>query len=558
MKPQDAVARGTEWETGRMDGSSHGTVGAAQAGPRLTLVHKASVAASFVAGYLLLDWVSYIHPMPGYNVTPWNPQPALAIALLMALGQRWLPLIFGAVVAAEYLVRGAGGSPVAPLLVAAVLSLGYAAIARALGSVWPVRPGLDARDDMARLVAVVAVGVLVTGLLYLGALFALGLGDREHAFDALLRFWIGDSVGILVTLPLLWIALDPRRRARMRAAIRQRETLAQGIAVGFALWFVFGRAAPEQFKFFYLLFLPLVWIAARHGMNGAAIAAAVIQVGVVIAVQATSYQPLTVFELQALLLALSITGFFLGATVDEERRVSEELAQSLRLAAAGEMAAALAHELNQPLTAVATYAKASRLLVEAPQADRELLAGTLTKLGDEARRAADVVRRLRDFFRSGSVRIEAVALDALIARVCDGFRERTDEHGVALRYIARAHAADTAIDPLQIEVVVRNLLANALDAVCTAADGHRAIEVELAVGRDGGALVSIVDSGPGVAAEDVERVFEPFVTGKTTGMGVGLAISRAIVQAHGGRLWMEAGAQGIVRFSLPRREVGNG
>src|SRR6185436_2393653 len=111
--------------------------------PRATVpavVARMGLAVGFAAGYLALDWMSYIHPMQQYSITPWNPQPALAIALLMLGGQRWLPVVFAAVLSAEWIVRGAPASLPTTLLITAVLTLGYAAIARALTSRFSVNP----------------------------------------------------------------------------------------------------------------------------------------------------------------------------------------------------------------------------------------------------------------------------------------------------------------------------------------------------------------------------------------------------------------------------------
>ncbi len=512
------------------------------------------LALCFVGGYLLLDWISYIHPMPGFHVTPWNPQPALAIALLMSRGLLWLPMVYVAIFLSEYVVRGAASWPFVAALVAVMLGTCYWGMARALRG----KDRIEANPAMTRLVIVVAVGALLSGLMYVSALVVSARAEIIQAPEALMRFWIGDGVGILVTLPLVWIAADPKKRSQLKAVLRKPEVLAQLLTVALALWFVLGRAPTEQFKYFYVLFLPLIWIATRHGMTGAAFAAGVIQGGVIVAVQLGSFQPATVFELQALLFALTVTGYFLGVSVDEGRRVAKELAHSLRLASAGEMAAALAHELNQPLTAAATYAKAGQILASGGAQDVERLQETLRKLDDEVRRAADVVRHLRDFFRAGTIRRETVAMDALLARVTESLSPRIQSQQIQLRVDIDPTVTELIADRLQIEVVMRNLLANACDAVMMAPLERRAIDIVVEPTARRAVRVSVIDGGSGVAtAEDAVRLLEPFVTEKSTGMGVGLSISKAIVQAHGGELWIEPGAVGIVRFSLPDGKHGN-
>jgi two-component system sensor kinase FixL len=507
-----------------------------------------AIAAAAAAAYVALDALSYIHPTEHYGITPWNPQPSIAIALLMLRGQRWLPVVFGAAVAAEIVVRGAPAPWPATLLMAAMLSLGYAAMAAALTGPMAVSPQLDTRRSVLRLVMVVLAGSLATGLLYVSAIHVVGLAAGGSFHDAWMRFWVGDSVGILVTLPPCLMLLSPERRAQMGQLLRRKETLVQALAILLALWAAFDRPIGEQVKFFYLLFLPLVWIAARHGMAGAALATVVIQAAVIVAVLRAGYQSITVFELQALLIALTVTGLFLGIAVDEQQRAEEELRRSMRMAAASEMAAALAHELNQPLAALSNYARACRVMAR-PGADAAPLEPTLEKLVNEADRAANVVRRLRDFFRTGATQLQPASLERLALGVVDTLRPRAAALGVALEQHTAGPVPDLLVDSAQIEVVLRNLLANAIEAAAGSA-GERKVAL-LIEPEANGVHGTITDSGPGVASSDAERIFEPFATTRATGMGMGLAICRAIVEAHGGRVWAEPGPRGLFHFTLP-------
>jgi signal transduction histidine kinase len=513
-------------------------------------LRPAALGVFFVAGYVALDWLSYIHPMQQYSITPWNPQPALAIGLLMLRGQRWLPAVIAAVVISEWAVRGAPGGWLSSLAIGAVLGLAYAAIAQALSGRFAVHASLASRRDAIRLVGVVCVGTLGAGVLYIAALLASGIGPLERPFTALFRFWIGDAVGILVTLPIVLTASKPDGRAALWAMLRKPEMLVYGTLTAIALAVVFLSPAAEQVKLFYVLFLPLILMATRFGMIGASVAALVIQGAVIGAGEIAGYQDLTVFEFQALLIALTITGLFLGVTVDERRKVESELRRTMRLAAAGEMAAALAHELNQPLTAAANYARASRSIAESSPRDGKLLLETLGKLVAECTRAADIVKRLRDFFRSGATRLVPVSSAAVVARAVDSVRRDAEAAQVDIRLSPGPEDTVLLADETQLEIVLRNLLANAIAATGSRPGGR---EIRITAGRDPGGWLklSVHDTGAGVPAADLERIFEPFETSGATGMGMGLAISRAIVEAHGGRLWAEAGDGGIFHVALP-------
>ena len=515
-----------------------------------------AVLAVFVAGYVALDRLSYLHPVQQFNITPWNPQPALAIALIMMLGQRWLPAVFVAAWLAERVVRGELMSMEASLLAAAVLTLGYAATAQALVGPFRIDYRLDARGDVLRLSAVALAGSLLTGALYVSALLVSATGPTAAPMVAIAGFWIGDAIGILVTLPLLLMLLDASRRRQLSQLAAKGETLAQCATIAVVVGAIFAFAAPDPFKYFYLLFLPIVWVGARSGMAGVAIAVVVAQGTVIIAVKLSGYQALPTFELQAVLLALVFAGFFVGVTVDERRRASDELKRTVGLAMAGEMAASIAHELHQPLLAVVAYAKAGKLCAEAGETERARLLDTLDKLVAESKRAAEVVRRLRELFRVGTAQRVSASVVEPVGRAVEGARERADRLGVALRLDVREPLPRVMLDPLQVEVVVANLLGNALDALAGASSAGR-VDVVVEEVRDG-VGVTVRDDGPGIAAGDAERVFEPLMTTKATGMGMGLTIARAIVEAHDGRMWAEPGPGGAVRFSLPRERKSRG
>jgi signal transduction histidine kinase len=347
------------------------------------------------------------------------------------------------------------------------------------------------------------------------------------------------------------MVLVPERRAELRALSLRAAAIDAVILVG-AVVLVFSRPVALQLRFFYALFLPLVWLATRHGMIGASFAVVAIQGAIVLAGELAGHGALTFFELQSLLIALAVTGLFLGVTVDERRHAEQELRRSMRMRAAGEMAAALAHELNQPLTALTSYARAVRTIAEAPQGDLALLARTVPKLVDEAERAAEVVRRLRDFFRTGATRLAPTDLSAAAARVFATLEARAAAAGVTLRLEIPAGAPQVSADQVQIEVVLRNLAGNGIEAAA-AGPGTREVCVTMdwSLAR---VRVTVRDGGPGVPAEAVGRIFEPFETTRATGMGMGLAISRAIVEAHGGELWAEPGPPGVFRFTLPLRD----
>jgi two-component system, LuxR family, sensor kinase FixL len=505
-------------------------------------------AAVFAPCYILLDWVSYIDPLGPFNITPWNPQPALAIAWMLLGGPGHAPAVFATILLADAIVRNVPGGYAVTMLSAAVLALGYAAIAGALRALLRPRPTLHTLGRLTLFVAVVVPGTALIAAAFVGVLLAAGYLAPAAVVAGWLRFWVGDAVGILVTAPLLLVAADREQRRGFAAILRRGETYLQLALVTGSLWLVFGGLGGDPSHHVYLLFLPLIWVAIRNGLAGAVLGVALVQLGVVLGIHHHSLEALPVVELQALVAALTLTALYLGVMVDERQRATEGLRRSLGLAAAGEMAGAIAHEVNQPLTALTNYGHSGRLLLRAGRTAE--LAEVIDKMLAEALRASEVVRRLRDFFRGGTTRLEAVPVGELLEAARATGARLKDGPDIAFCVDAEPGLPCILVDRLQIEVVLRNLVANAVEAI---AAGAAKGEIRLRAERQDARHVRIVvaDSGPGIAPGEAERVFEPFVSGKPTGMGLGLAVSRAIAEAHGGMLASHAAAHGEFHLVLP-------
>ncbi len=235
------------------------------------------------------------------------------------------------------------------------------------------------------------------------------------------------------------------------------------------------------------------------------------------------------------------------------RQRQADLAHGLRITTIGELASGLAHELNQPLSAIANGVEACARHVRSGTAQRKRLLTLLEDAASEALRAAEIVEHLRGFIQKGEPRFERTDLRD-IARVVPRLLAHEIERGkITLRLDACSRPLPIRADRIQIEQVVVNLMQNAIDAV-REMRGNRNIELRVRSAK-GKAELSVTDTGRGVGADDSERLFEPFFTTKAKGLGMGLAISRSIVEAHRGRIWVEDapgdGSGTRVRFSLP-------
>jgi signal transduction histidine kinase len=504
-------------------------------------------AAVFAPCYVLLDWVSYIHPLGPFNITPWNPQPALAIAWMLLGGLVHGPAVFATIFVADVIIRSAPAGYDVTVVAALTLTIGYSAIAWVLRILLRPNPNLYSLRQLTIFIAVVVPGTAIIAFGFVGVLYGAGLLERGAALAGWLRFWVGDAVGVLVTAPLFLVIADSEGRGNFLSLVSSAESYIQMILLAATLWLIFDGLGGDPSHHFYLIFLPLIWIAIRHGLAGAIVAVAMIQLGVVLGIHHHPIQTLPIIELQALVAALTLTALYLGVMVDERQRANESLKQSLRLAAAGEMAGAIAHEVNQPLTALTNYGRSGQLLIK--QGRTGEFSAVIDKILAEAQRASEVVRRLRDFFRQGTTRLESVPIADLLETI-----RRIGTVGdsrVSLAVHSEPNLPRVLVDRLQMELVLRNLMTNAIEAVNSNSTASGQITVTAKRHDSQRIRIVVSDSGPGVPQHIGERVFEPFVSGKSSGMGLGLAVSRAIVEAHGGTLETHSTAHGEFHLVLP-------
>lgn len=250
------------------------------------------------------------------------------------------------------------------------------------------------------------------------------------------------------------------------------------------------------------------------------------------------------------------TGFVRDLTERQQtemklQELQSEIVHISRLSALGEMASTLAHELNQPLTAITNYLKgSSRLLASVPEENSKMAIDAIDKAAAQALRAGEIIRRLRDFVARGEPDKAVENVNSLIEEAIALALVGAREQGIHTRLELDPKADFVLVDRVQIQQVVLNLIRNAIEAMLSSPRKELRIATEKA---DGMVIVAVADQGTGIEPEVMQQLFQPFMTTKSNGMGIGLSISKTIIEAHGGRIWVESEPQQgtTFRFTLP-------
>ncbi|MEQ8817189.1 MAG: MASE1 domain-containing protein [Thalassobaculum sp.] len=500
----------------------------------------------WIAAYVALDYVSFIDSYRGLAITPWNPSAGLAVALVLLRGLPSAPVALVAPVLAGILVRG-GMVPASVHLVEGLLFGGSYLIAGLLGR---RSAALDTRLQTPRhtlLLMATALGAsAMAAFSYDAVLILAGILEPDEIPDAFLRFFVGDLIGMLIVTPALLLLFH------RRLPTPGWEVVAPIATMVLAFGAIFAVPHAREFQLFYLLFVPLLWFSFRDGIAGAAIALCLIQVGLIVAVSLRRDALADLVSFQMLMISLAATGLVFGSLIDQQRAAALRLRQqqmalgrALRLRSMGEVATSIAHQINQPITSIRTYAGLAREALQAGKLDDA--ADTIARIRAECDRAGSIVHSTRNLVRRETVQPRLVRVDELLADVRGLLVDRLGS--VHLAVDLSPEARTVFCDPVQVEQALYNILDNAIDAVeTTGLHG----EVSVTVDSDGQTVeFTVADSGPGFAPGILDYGVTPLVTTKANGTGIGLSVARSVAEVHGGSLAITSGATGtIVRLRI--------
>jgi PAS domain S-box-containing protein len=236
------------------------------------------------------------------------------------------------------------------------------------------------------------------------------------------------------------------------------------------------------------------------------------------------------------------------------RQLESDFAHVNRVSILGEMTATLAHEILHPIAAARNNARAAARFLDLSPPDLNEVRDALDCAVRDVDQAKDIVGRIRAHMKKTPPRYDRFDLNEAISEVLGMVQSAIDKSGVSVRTGLAPSLRPVRGDRVQVQQVIVNLILNAVEAMSAVEKGTRKLSISTEQGQSGGVLVTIRDSGPGIDADKIEQVFQPFYTTKASGMGMGLSICRSIIAAHGGRLWAEANRPrgAIFQFTLPR------
>jgi signal transduction histidine kinase len=525
-------------------------------------------AVSFVALFLGLEWLSFLHEQGGRSVTPWNPGLGVAFAIVIYRGLPYAALLFMGVLLTELLVvQNPLDWPVALGLSVAV-AFSYSLAAMVLRR-WLA---IDSPLDAAGVVAMVVAGGIAAALdAAAGSALLYWVNAFEQFSNVMLPLFIGDLIGIAVFAPLTFRLIQCLRSLPPLPEARSvGEPAAYFVLIILALVVALYPAEGWPRNMFYLLFLPVGVASIRFGIDGACASLAVAQLVLVAILHLHRFDLNQFTDYQVTMLVLTLTGLIVGglssarhaaeeATRHAARRIAELQAEATRAARfniMSSMSAALAHEINQPLTAARALARAVEELLRKPEIDADRARTNAAKLVGHIDTTGAIINRMRAFLRRGEPHISTAELGTVVDDSLALVRPLAASRGIELGVDLPSQPQTLHVDSVQLQQVIMNLVLNAIEAV--AQSGTRQGRVLLRVERlENEVEFAVRDNGAGISLDRVENLFEPLNTTRPGGMGLGLSICKSIVEAHGGRIWLHIGQVGQTefRFRLPIETV---
>jgi len=418
----------------------------------------------------------------------------------------------------------------------------------------------------------IAVIIVPFGTAFWGAAFTISNGFGTRYWVEWRNLGISNGVTAVVLVPALLLVanrLADRGVNVTPARIIEGSLLALGIVLVGTYVFAIVPSGPKTSPA--LLYAPiplLIWAALRFGLSGISAAMLVVTFEAILGAMHGRGPFLLESPAEnalALQMFLIVTGtplMFLSVLLEDDkrsqkalheveeeaRRHREQINLLSRVSLLGEMTASLAHELNQPLSAIVSNANAGMRFIDNARSDPTTLHEILVDVAADGRRAYDIIQNVRNTIKKGDSTRRPIDLNELVTKVAHIVRPDAVGHSCEVETLLAEDVPSVEGDPVQIQQVLVNLVSNAFDAMRQTNPDQRKIEISTVINGDGEVRLSVRDHGAGIGAEVHEHLFDQFFTTKEQGLGMGLAIVRSIVEAHGGKIDAENAVDGGARF----------
>lgn len=520
----------------------------------------ATLVLALVVAYVLLEWMSSIHEYKGLPFTAWDPGLGLLFAVMVIRPAAGTIALFLGIVAAEALVLESTLDWPHIVMIAAIVPISYLFVLTVTQRLFGFDISLSRLRDVMVLFSIGITGAIISASFLISALIFTGTFTHVDIIPAAIPHLVGDLIGIAIITPLALQFLPlVKSRVMPLPSGMVYDLLCYLAAISLFAVLAGNSETGDSLQYFYVLFLPVVFAAVRHGLSGAMVTLALTQAALVLVLDWLEADASKFTDNQTLMLVLTATGLLVGSIVSE-RDLARRRAQAMEWTAAraarfnlvSGMAAALSHEISQPLTAARARARIIERLIE--MNDLARTRENLPQLVAQIDRAAEILQRMREFLRRGQPDRRPASWDEVAKGAQILLAPLATERRVTIELTREDNLPQILCDRVQIEQVLVNLGSNALDAISSGGRHDGRISIHAVKAKDDHFLeISVRDNGPGIDPSLAGSLFNAMTTTRQDGLGLGIAICASIVESHHGRLWLEKSQPGETefRFRIP-------
>lgn len=525
------------------------------------------LAAAGLAAYVALEWLSFIHDYNGLPITPWNPGLGVVFAQMLKRGPLFTLVLFAGLMISQTLVLETPLDLFAVGVTSLIITAIYGAAAFAIRGISDFSPAIARLRDL----VIVLVGGTAAAACASTAVFAFLIAQGHVTWNdvevAALPMFLGDAIGIAVMTPLI-LRLAQRGMNLLPPRGLRFEFIGHTFFILAIIVVISAGQFEDETRYFYLLFLPVTIAAIHYGLDGACLSLALTQFALVAGLHISQEDAAAFNEFQRLMIVLTTTGLTIGAAVNERQRALDferaseaslrdmetEAGHAVRLQLVSGMASALAHEINQPMTAARAHVRTAEHILGLDRPDLERAARNLNLAMTQIDHAGDVLSRMREQVRSSAPSLAPAAVRPMVEDALLLIQADAQDARVRIHTDIPHDLPEVIGDRIQIQQVLLNLIRNAIEAISASGTKGGAVRIVVrALVNPERIEFAVHDDGPGLSDDMTTKLFEPLATTKKDGLGLGLPICVSIVEAHGGRFWLRTHESGNTefRFTLP-------